>query len=143
VGPSQLAGAYVRILSDPSAGGLRPFTVHSESCGIGFSARWSRVQHSRGRASTIRIHRSMPALVRIALLGGTYVLTGSAAVIVRGQVGARELGFAGRASMLGVSAPTAMAFALVPRAAQLILAAAGLMRFPLTALWRNVTRAQP
>jgi uncharacterized membrane protein YbhN (UPF0104 family) len=78
-----------------------------------------------------------PALVRVALLGGTYVLTGSAAVIVPGQVGARELAFAGLASLLGVSGPTAMVFALVPRAAQLILAAAGLLRVPLSALLRK------
>jgi hypothetical protein len=85
---------------------------------------------------------SQSVLVRVALLGGTYVLTGSAAVIVPGQVGARELAFAGLAATLGVSAPTAMAFALVPRSAQLVLAAVGLLRVPALALWRKLLSAK-
>jgi uncharacterized membrane protein YbhN (UPF0104 family) len=73
-----------------------------------------------GESSIGRLHAA-------CLLGGTYLITGSAGVLIPGQVGARELAFAALAPVLGVDPATAVAYSLLPRAAQLTVAAAGLL----------------
>lgn len=56
---------------------------------------------------------------------GAHIVTASVAVLVPGQLGVREIAFAEVASTLGTSAAAAGALSLLPRAAQLIIAAVG------------------
>lgn len=73
----------------------------------------------------LRGQSTAPFAFGAATAEGAHIITASVAVLVPGQLGVREIAFAEVAGSLGTSAAAAGALSLLPRAAQLAVAAIG------------------
>ncbi|MBZ0118665.1 MAG: UPF0104 family protein, partial [Sandaracinaceae bacterium] len=81
-----------------------------------------------------------PGVLGALAVHGVYLVVAAIGVLVPGQLGASEGGFALAAGVLGAREAQAMSIALLSHAIQLVLVVAGLI---VLALWRGRSGAPP